>query len=101
MTELGLTLPSAFNYHFDNDVFGGLGICELHHSRGDFHGYRTHESHGAPREEIEVEYRKMLPVAERDKWERRGQLHEQHQPIAIPLRNHGSAQHHLPLFCID
>lgn len=29
MTELGLTLPSAFNYHFDNDVFGGLGIVNF------------------------------------------------------------------------
>lgn len=85
MTRMNLPLPYAFNYHFDNGVFRGLAFANfttaeetqavIQHMNGkDLHGRR-----------LRVEYKKMLPQAERDriereKRERRGQLEEQHRP---------------------
>ena len=86
MTDMNLPLPYAFNYHFDNGVFRGLAfanfttpeetaavIAEMNHM--DLQGRK-----------LRVEYKKMLPLQEREriereKRERRGQLEEQHRPI--------------------
>lgn len=85
MTDMRLPLPYAFNYHFDNGVFRGLafanfttpeetGIVIEHLNQIELHGRK-----------LRVEYKKMLPAAEREriereKRERRGQLQEQHEP---------------------
>lgn len=86
MTEMSLPLPYAFNYHFDNGVFRGLA----------FANFTTPEETRAVIEEmnhmdlqgrkLRVEYKKMLPLQEREriereKRERRGQLEEQHRPV--------------------
>jgi RNA recognition motif-containing protein len=87
MTDLRLPLPYAFNYHFDNGVFRGLAFANFttaeetaqvieHMNHFELHGRK-----------LRVEYKKMLPIAEREriereKRERRGQLEEQHRPIA-------------------
>ena len=86
MHEMGLPIPYAFNYHFDNGVFRGLA----------FANYTSPQETGAVIEhlnhcevmgrKLRVEYKKMLPLQEREriereKRERRGQLEEQHRPI--------------------
>ena len=88
MTDLQLPLPYAFNYHFDNGVFRGLA----------FANFTTPEETGIVIEalnhfdlqgrKLRVEYKKMLPLVEREriereKRERRGQLEEQHRPIPV------------------
>jgi hypothetical protein len=110
MTDMGLPLPYAFNYHFDAGVFRGLAfanftnpdetsqvISRMNHM--DLHGRK-----------LRVEYKKMLPQQERerierDKREKRGQLQEQHQPlppnqVSIPLHSQASmtslASNHYP-----
>lgn len=84
MTKLNLPLPYAFNYHFDNGVFRGLAFANftltdetsmvVDHLNGREIGGRK----------LRVEYKKMLPVQERERIERekrekRGQLEEQHR----------------------
>lgn len=87
MTDMGLPLPYAFNYHFDAGVFRGLAFANFTNAdetstviqrmnHMDLHGRK-----------LRVEYKKMLPQQERerierDKREKRGQLQEQHQPLA-------------------
>jgi hypothetical protein len=87
MTNMGLPLPYAFNYHFDKGIFRGLAFANftnpdettavITHMNGlDLHGRK-----------LRVEYKKMLPAQERERIERgkrekRGQLQEQHEPIA-------------------
>lgn len=88
MTDLQLPLPYAFNYHFDNGVFRGLA----------FANFTTPEETGIVIDalnhfdlqgrKLRVEYKKMLPLVEREriereKRERRGQLEEQHRPIPV------------------
>lgn len=86
MTEMGLPLPYAFNYHFDNGVFRGLAFANFttpDETAQVIQGMNHLDLHGR---KLRVEYKKMLPQAERDriereKRERRGQLEEQHRPI--------------------
>lgn len=86
MTDLSVPLPYAFNYHFDGGVFRGLAFANfsspeetkivIEHMNGlELNGRK-----------LRVEYKKMLPLQERerierDKREKRGQLEEQHRPI--------------------
>ncbi|KAI9699471.1 MAG: hypothetical protein M1836_003082 [Candelina mexicana] len=86
MTDMNLPLPYAFNYHFDNGVFRGLAFANFttadetatvidHLNHFDLQGRK-----------LRVEYKKMLPLQEREriereKRERRGQLEEQHRPM--------------------
>jgi len=87
MTDLCLPLPYAFNYHFDNGVFRGLAFANFTtpEETGTVINAMNHlDLHGR---KLRVEYKKMLPQAERDriereKRERRGQLEEQHRPMA-------------------
>lgn len=87
MTEMGLPLPYAFNYHFDNGVFRGLAFANFttpDETAQVIQGMNHLDLHGR---KLRVEYKKMLPQAERDriereKRERRGQLEEQHRPMA-------------------
>lgn len=86
MTEMGLPLPYAFNYHFDNGVFRGLAFANFTSAEetGSVIEMLNHfELHGR---KLRVEYKKMLPPQEREriereKRERRGQLEEQHRPM--------------------
>lgn len=96
MTEMNLPLPYAFNYHFDNGVFRGLAFANFttpDETAAVITAMNHLELHGR---KLRVEYKKMLPQAERDriereKRERRGQLEEQHRPMAgAPLNNQPS-----------
>ncbi|GAB7362384.1 hypothetical protein MBLNU230_g2708t2 [Neophaeotheca triangularis] len=86
MTDMGLPLPYAFNYHFDNGVFRGLAFANFtnpEETAAVIDAMNHFELNGR---KLRVEYKKMLPAAEREriereKRERRGQLEEQHRPI--------------------
>ena len=87
MTDMGLPLPYAFNYHFDNGVFRGLAFANFTNP-DETAAVIEHMNHFELNgRKLRVEYKKMLPAAEREriereKRERRGQLEEQHRPMA-------------------
>ncbi|KAL9045382.1 MAG: hypothetical protein Q9214_001558 [Letrouitia sp. 1 TL-2023] len=86
MSSMGLPLPYAFNYHFDNGVFRGLAFANFtsaEETAAVIDGLNHFELQGR---KLRVEYKKMLPLQEREriereKRERRGQLEEQHRPM--------------------
>lgn len=86
MTQMNLPLPYAFNYHFDNGVFRGLAFANFT-SADETATVIDHLNHFELQgRKLRVEYKKMLPLQEREriereKRERRGQLEEQHRPI--------------------
>lgn len=84
MTKLSLPLPYAFNYHFDNGVFRGLAFANftLTEETSLVVGQLNGREIGGRK--LRVEYKKMLPLQERERIERekrekRGQLEEQHR----------------------
>ena len=86
MTEMHLPLPYAFNYHFDNGVFRGLAFANFTTPEETQQVIDVMNHLELQGRKLRVEYKKMLPAAERDrierdKRERRGQLQEQHQPM--------------------
>jgi hypothetical protein len=95
MCDKGLPLPYAFNYHFDAGIFRGLAFANFttpEETALVIHGLNNLEINGR---KLRVEYKKMLPVherdrIERDKRERRGQLQEQHQPTNVNLSSNPS-----------
>lgn len=100
LTTLGLPIPYAFNYHFDNGVFRGLAFANFttpEETSAVINNLNGREIGGR---KLRVEYKKMLPLAERDriereKRERRGQLEEQHRATAGKnMRNHQQHHHH-------
>ncbi|MCJ1305115.1 hypothetical protein MMC08_007929 [Hypocenomyce scalaris] len=86
MTQMNLPLPYAFNYHFDNGVFRGLAFANFT-SADETATVIDHLNHFELQgRKLRVEYKKMLPLQEREriereKRERRGQLEEQHRPV--------------------
>ena len=89
MTELGLPLPYAFNYHFDNGIFRGLAFANFTSADETAAVIDVLNHYELQGRKLRVEYKKMLPAAEREriereKRERRGQLEEQHRPMALP-----------------
>lgn len=98
MTEMNLPLPYAFNYHFDNGVFRGLAFANFTTAEETSTVIEAMNHMDLQGRKLRVEYKKMLPAAERerierDKRERRGQLEEQHRPIttsAPPLHSQAS-----------
>lgn len=95
MLDMHLPQPYAFNYHFDNGVFRGLAFANFQSAEDTrivIEAMNGMDVHGR---KLRVEYKKMLPEAEREriereKRERRGQLEEQHRaPI---LHNQSSLQ---------
>ena len=84
MLDMHLPQPYAFNYHFDNGVFRGLAFANFQSAedtRMVIEAMNGMDVHGR---KLRVEYKKMLPEAEREriereKRERRGQLEEQHR----------------------
>ncbi|RPA77449.1 hypothetical protein BJ508DRAFT_310140 [Ascobolus immersus RN42] len=88
MTELGLPLPYAFNYHFDNGVFRGLAFANFTTPEETATVIDVLNHFELQGRKLRVEYKKMLPLVEREriereKRERRGQLEEQHRPVPI------------------
>ncbi|OBA22291.1 hypothetical protein METBIDRAFT_31211 [Metschnikowia bicuspidata var. bicuspidata NRRL YB-4993] len=84
MTKLSLPLPYAFNYHFDNGVFRGLAFANF--ASTDETSLVVSQLNGREigGRKLRVEYKKMLPLQERERIERekrekRGQLEEQHR----------------------
>ena len=95
MTQMNLPLPYAFNYHFDNGVFRGLAFANFT-SADETAQVIDHLNHYELQgRKLRVEYKKMLPLQEREriereKRERRGQLEEQHRPLGPQLQNQPS-----------
>ncbi|KAL8990961.1 MAG: hypothetical protein Q9169_007983 [Polycauliona sp. 2 TL-2023] len=89
MTNMNLPLPYAFNYHFDNGVFRGLAFANFT-TPDETQLVIDHMNHFELQgRKLRVEYKKMLPLQEREriereKRERRGQLEEQHRPLGLP-----------------
>ncbi|KAL3427883.1 RNA-binding post-transcriptional regulator cip2 [Phlyctema vagabunda] len=95
MVKMGLPLPYAFNYHFDNGVFRGLAFANFTTSEETQAVISMMNCFELQGRKLRVEYKKMLPPAERDrierdKRERRGQLQEQHQPMSSSLQHQAS-----------
>ena len=89
MTHLNLPLPYAFNYHFDNGVFRGLAFANFTSADETAQVIDTLNHFELQGRKLRVEYKKMLPLQEREriereKRERRGQLEEQHRPMGPP-----------------
>lgn len=83
MSKLGLPLPYAFNYHFDNGVFRGLAFANFNSPDETSTVVSVLNGREIGGRKLRVEYKKMLPPVERDRIERekrekRGQLEEQH-----------------------
>ena len=86
MTQMSLPLPYAFNYHFDNGVFRGLAFANFTGPDETSQVIEMLNHYELQGRKLRVEYKKMLPLhererIEREKRERRGQLEEQHRPI--------------------
>lgn len=84
MTKLSLPLPYAFNYHFDNGVFRGLAFANFTSTDETTAVVTQLNGREIGGRKLRVEYKKMLPLAERERIERekrekRGQLEEQHR----------------------
>ena len=104
MTDMGLPLPYAFNYHFDNGVFRGLAFANFTNPDETATVINEMNHFELNGRKLRVEYKKMLPAAEREriereKRERRGQLEEQHRPLGINtsgLPNQPMSQMNMP-----
>ena len=95
MTQMNLPLPYAFNYHFDNGVFRGLAFANFTSADETAIVIENLNHYDLQGRRLRVEYKKMLPLQEREriereKRERRGQLEEQHRPVGGQLQNHPS-----------
>lgn len=117
MLDLHLPQPYAFNYHFDNGVFRGLAFANFQSAedtRMVIDAMNGMDVHGR---KLRVEYKKMLPEAEREriereKRERRGQLEEQHrgpilhqqssiQSLGAMSQSQQRSASHLGRYCAD
>lgn len=90
MVNMNLPLPYAFNYHFDNGVFRGLAFANFTSPNETEQVIQALNHMELSGRKLRVEYKKMLPLAEREriereKRERRGQLEEQHRPVQSQL----------------
>lgn len=96
MTDMGLPLPYAFNYHFDQGVFRGLAFANFTSAEETGLVINALNHFDLSGRKLRVEYKKMLPQAERERIERekrikRGQLEEQHRPLpGSQLQNQSS-----------
>jgi hypothetical protein len=95
MSEMHLPLPYAFNYHFDNGVFRGLAFANFSSPEETAVVIDAMNHMELQGRKLRVEYKKMLPLQEREriereKRERRGQLEEQHRPMQMGVHNSAS-----------
>jgi RNA recognition motif-containing protein len=98
MDELNLPAPYAFNYHFDNGIFRGLAFANFSNPEDTSVVIEMLNGYEVSGRKLRVEYKKMLPEAERERIERekrekRGQLEEQHQPIKGLSQPQGGPMH--------
>lgn len=98
MTDMNLPLPYAFNYHFDNGVFRGLAFANFTTAEETATVIEVLNHFELQGRKLRVEYKKMLPLQEREriereKRERRGQLEEQHRPMAASQLQHNTLSH--------
>ncbi|KAI0462155.1 hypothetical protein LJB42_004243 [Komagataella kurtzmanii] len=87
MTKFSLPLPYAFNYHFDNGVFRGLAFANFTSTDEACLVVENLNGKEIGGRKLRVEYKKMLPLPERERIERekrekRGQLEEQHRSMS-------------------
>lgn len=87
IAKMNLPLPYAFNYHFDNGVFRGLAFANFATTDETTQVVSVLNGKEIGGRKLRVEYKKMLPQAERERIERekrekRGQLEEQHRSIS-------------------
>ncbi|CAL9737687.1 RNA-binding protein Pin4p [Monosporozyma servazzii] len=85
--EMGLPLPYAFNYHFDNGIFRGLAFANFTTTEETVQVINDLNGKDINGRKLKVEYKKLLPQHERDRIERekrekRGQLEEQHRQMS-------------------
>ncbi|KAK0734788.1 hypothetical protein B0T26DRAFT_671029 [Lasiosphaeria miniovina] len=90
ITELGLPLPHAFNYHFRDGLFRGLAFANFDDPLDAQYVFGHLDSHDIQGRRIRVEYKKKLPPHQRERLDRarkakRGQLEEQHRPVSSSL----------------
>ncbi|QLG71409.1 hypothetical protein HG535_0B04510 [Zygotorulaspora mrakii] len=87
IAKMSLPLPYAFNYHFDNGVFRGLAFANFTNTNETTQVLNSLNGKEIGGRRLRVEYKKMLPQAERERIERekrekRGQLEEQHKSLS-------------------
>lgn len=87
IANLDLPLPYAFNYHFDNGVFRGLAFANFTNTNETTQVLNSLNGKEIGGRKLRVEFKKMLPQAERERIERekrekRGQLEEQHKSLS-------------------
>ncbi|AQZ15737.1 PIN4 (YBL051C) [Zygosaccharomyces parabailii] len=87
VAKMDLPLPYAFNYHFDNGVFRGLAFANFTNTEETTQVLTSLNGKEIGGRKLRVEYKKMLPQAERERIERekrekRGQLEEQHKSLS-------------------
>lgn len=87
VAKMDLPLPYAFNYHFDNGVFRGLAFANFTNTEETTEVLTSLNGKEIGGRKLRVEYKKMLPQAERERIERekrekRGQLEEQHKSLS-------------------
>ena len=85
--EMGLPLPYAFNYHFDNGIFRGLAFANFTTPEDTLKVIQGLNGKDINGRKLKVEYKKLLPQhererIEREKREKRGQLEEQHKNMS-------------------
>lgn len=97
IAKMNLPLPYAFNYHFDNGVFRGLAFANFTNTNETTQVLTSLNGKEIGGRRLRVEYKKMLPQAERERIERekrekRGQLEEQHKSLSnLSLHSLGKA----------
>ncbi|PHH51332.1 RNA-binding protein PIN4 [Ceratocystis fimbriata CBS 114723] len=99
MVDMNLPQPYAFNYHFDNGVFRGLAFANFQNPEDTRAVIERMNGLDVSGRKLRVEYKKMLPEAEREriereKRERRGQLEEQHHRRQIHIIAHHMGLEH-------
>ena len=102
ISEMELPLPYAFNYHFDNGIFRGLAFANFSTPEETAEVIANLNGKEINGRKLKVEYKKMLPLAEREriereKRERRGQLEEQHRSASSMSLHSLSVMNQAPL----
>ncbi|KFX91398.1 hypothetical protein V490_05931 [Pseudogymnoascus sp. VKM F-3557] len=95
MSEMQLPLPYAFNYHFDNGFFRGLAFANFTDPEETRHVINAMNHMELQGRKLRVEYKKMLPLEEREriareKRQKRGQLQ---RAYSLPRNDHSPSLH--------
>ena len=95
MSEMQLPVPYAFNYHYDNGLFRGLAFAnftDCEETRQVINAMNHMELQGR---KLRVEYKKMLPVEERERIERekREKREQLQRPYSLPRHDRSPSLH--------